>query len=58
MVSSASFRAQLHNKLQYLELTSILQFNGQTDFNTISTYDFDEISIRHGGRHSAGSAIG
>lgn len=55
MVSSPSFRGTTSQQTAVIwnGLNINSQLNGQTDFNTITTANFDEISIRAGG----GSAI-
>ena len=55
MVSSPSFRGTTAQQTAVIwnGININSQLNGQTDFNTISTKDFDHISIRAGG----GSAI-
>lgn len=55
MVASASFRGTTAQQTAVIwnGININSQFNGQTDFNTISASDFNEVVVRHGG----GSAI-
>lgn len=62
MVSSPSFRGTTAQQTAVIwnGININSQFNGQTDFNTISTKDFSSISVRAGGGSSiyGSSAIG
>ena len=62
MVASASFRGTTAQQTAVVwnGITINSQFNGQTDFNTISVSDFNEVVVRHGGGSSiyGSSAIG
>jgi iron complex outermembrane receptor protein len=62
MVSSASFRGTTAQQTAVIwnGININSQFNGQTDFNTISASDFNEVVVRHGGGSSiyGSSAIG
>lgn len=62
MVSSPSFRGTTAQQTAVIwnGININSQFNGQTDFNTISTKDFNSIAIRAGGGSSVygSSAIG
>ncbi len=51
MVSSPSFRGTTAQQTAVIwnGININSQLNGQTDFNTITTRNFDEITIRHGG---------
>ncbi len=51
MVSSPSFRgtSAQQTAVVWNGININSQFNGQTDFNTINTRNFDNITIRHGG---------
>ncbi|MBV7267646.1 TonB-dependent receptor plug domain-containing protein [Winogradskyella luteola] len=51
MVSSPSFRGTTAQQTAVIwnGININSQFNGQTDFSTINTRNFDEITIRHGG---------
>lgn len=51
MVSSASFRGTTAQQTAVIwnGININSQFNGQTDFNTITTQDFNSVSIRAGG---------
>ena len=54
MVSSASFRGTTAQQTAVVwnGININSQLNGQTDFNTISTYDFNSVSVRAGGGSS------
>ena len=62
MVSSPSFRGTTAQQTAVIwnGININSQFNGQTDFNTISSRDFDNITVRAGGGSSiyGSSAIG
>lgn len=62
MVSSPSFRGTTAQQTAVIwnGININSQFNGQTDFNTISTKDFNSVSVRAGGGSSVygSSAIG
>jgi len=51
MVSSPSFRGTTaqHTAVVWNGLNINSQFNGQTDFNTVTTADFNNVAVRSGG---------
>src|SRR5690606_11043295 len=51
MVSSPAFRGTTaqHTAVIWYGININSQFNGQTDFNTISTVSFDQVDVRAGG---------